>query len=640
MDKVAIMSIVSYVYVMGESMVQKLRKKITWRVVFRALLIAGVASVGWCVRNHTARKATRRLNAVTLVSLNDLDAIEFIAEWAPESFDWEFDVDEPAPNAVKFFNQEASWGLVGVAAEEDCWTSRFWEVFYEGKPRKKDLEIVGRMDEDISNALLRPVVHRTTAFEHACRLERCDMVRVMLGCRKNTDDELKLAALLALNRDNYPLLREAVRRGFDVNATVTHLFGKQKGNWRALHLAALWGRADATRLLLAHGANPDSTGCERGLTPLHCAAMADRAEVARLLIDADANVNAALDTGETPLHFAKAAVGRLLVRGGADVHRVARVCGRHDGVTPLFAAASNGRQFMCALLLQAGARPTDVTEHGWTPLHAAVSVGDVDTVAWLLRFGAPVDVRTTVTFEAGNRHIPKGSTPLHCATRGVGKEQTDIVKMLLRMRSDIQSRDGFGYTPLLSAAKYQNRSLLALLVANGADVTDIVEVPAGSEDHDDKIGWNALFFAALRGNAPAVKYLLGKGLSANSRVKTGLQPIHLAVMSGSLKSVAYLVQAGADLNAVVKYKTVLDSAAEHLIPGKSTPLHCTARGENPEQQIAIAKLLLARGADKTAEDVQCCTPGVAAAFNNRLGLAKVLGYEQPFKRASAPVQNW
>jgi uncharacterized protein len=93
----------------------------------------------------------------------------------------------------------------------------------------------------------------------------------------------------------------------------------------ALHLAAFFGHAEAVRLLLDHGADPNAvaTSAQIGpVQPLHSAAATGRLECARLLLARGADVNARQGGGLTALHAAAASsdteLARLLLAAGAD----------------------------------------------------------------------------------------------------------------------------------------------------------------------------------------------------------------------------------------------------------------------------------------------------------------------------------
>jgi uncharacterized protein len=108
----------------------------------------------------------------------------------------------------------------------------------------------------------------------------------------------------------------------------------------ALHLAVFGGQADAARLLLDRGADPDvvSGGRIAQVSPLGTAAFVRSEPMARLLLDAGADPNAAGAGGFTALHTAAAnadvALVRLLLDRGGDPRARAE-----DGRSPADLAA-------------------------------------------------------------------------------------------------------------------------------------------------------------------------------------------------------------------------------------------------------------------------------------------------------------
>jgi ankyrin repeat protein len=157
--------------------------------------------------------------------------------------------------------------------------------------------------------------------------------------------------------------------------------------------AAGLGRTGRLRDLIA--ADPSLVGAysSDGFTPLHLAAFFGQAEPTRVLIHAGADVNAVSrnDMKVQPLHSAAAArrdeVARLLIDAGADVNATQR-----HGYAPLHAAAQNGDVELVDLLLDRGARVDAKTDDGKTAADYAQDAGH-PMLAKRLRVGSEASSR-------------------------------------------------------------------------------------------------------------------------------------------------------------------------------------------------------------------------------------------------------
>jgi ankyrin repeat protein len=124
----------------------------------------------------------------------------------------------------------------------------------------------------------------------------------------------------------------------------------------ALHFAAFFGKAEAARILLEHGAGHDVyTRNAFANQPLHAAAAGRHIEVCRVLIAAGADVNAT----------------------------------QHGGYTPLHEAAQHGDVEMSELFLSAEADPAMVTDAGETAADLAAAAGHADLADRLREVAAP-----------------------------------------------------------------------------------------------------------------------------------------------------------------------------------------------------------------------------------------------------------
>ncbi|KAF3851717.1 hypothetical protein F7725_013489 [Dissostichus mawsoni] len=222
-------------------------------------------------------------------------------------------------------------------------------------------------------------------------------------------------------------------------------------------------------------------------------------------------------------------------------------------VTPLHAAAAEGHQEICHMLVQAGANLDMCDEEQRTPLMAACENNHLDTVKYLLRAGAAVSHKDIMGF-----------TCLHLAAK-LGHH--DIIHHLLSKASKyINCQDDGGWTPITWAIEHKHRELVHLLLARGADV-----------NIRDKV--------------------IGKPCPTHVRVQEENVCVHWAALSGCDDLAQALLEARCDLSAVNVHG---DSA-----------LHVAAR----ENHLECVMLFLSRGADVTQRNreggtaLDCCMYG-------------------------------
>ncbi|GAB1869853.1 Transient receptor potential channel pyrexia [Camponotus japonicus] len=262
-----------------------------------------------------------------------------------------------------------------------------------------------------------------------------------------------------------------------------------------LHLAASVGSTKIVEELLKHGANPDEWDLGKKCTPLHCAATTGCVATVKCLIKAGADVDAGLSS-RSPLHY----------------------------------AVLNNAEDCVETLLQAGACPNNPQVYTETPLHAAVSLGNVHCTKLLLSHGADVRVQMGIA----------RSTPLHLAAEEGSAECT---RLLLNAGATCEARNSRGQTAMHLATLAQSVETIDMLISAAAKVN--------AEDNEGRTPLHAAVAKALRGSE-LVKILIQAGAAVNKADKFGYTPLHIAALNESSRTVTMLLSKGGDVTARTK----------------------------------------------------------------------------------------
>ena len=127
-----------------------------------------------------------------------------------------------------------------------------------------------------------------------------------------------------------------------------------------------------------------------------------------------------------------------------------------EGITPLHYAVSNGNIEILQLLKKFGANLDAVTNTGKNIMHIAAGSNQPSMLIYLLLNEAQ-DISSV---------DENGSTPLHWACYYGGEE---AVNYLLSLKVDINAQDKEKYTPLHLAVSHNTIGIVKLLLHNGAD---------------------------------------------------------------------------------------------------------------------------------------------------------------------------
>lgn len=411
------------------------------------------------------------------------------------------------------------------------------------------------------------------------------------------------------------VVRLLLARGADAGA-------KNASGQTALHGAAAFNDRVLTDTLLKARADPRAADTQ-GRTPLHRAAECGASEPADALVLAGADVNAQDTDGYGPvqvagysIHYkdfnppmvtfllargAKVSTAALVTLGSVDQLRVrlhedpasasapAPKSETDEAITPLHLAMSRGDGQVVKLLLDAGADP-NVMRHGQTPLTWAAQKGRTDLARLLLAAKAEVDL-------GGNNQ----GTPLYWAA---GAKSLEMVKLLVEAGAAVDPpADPNVSTPLSHALQIERSGFggPAQTEEQAVPVVEyLIEKGADVNRRDERYG-----FTPIYGRGETLGALLLKhGAKLDVRKNDGETPLHYACCFSDRESaVRFLLANKVDVNA--------------RDDQQRTPLHaCFRLNASP----TVVELVLKAGADPNARDKDGRTPVHYAAEKGNAGV--------------------
>jgi len=409
----------------------------------------------------------------------------------------------------------------------------------------------------------------------------------------------------AIGGDDVTAARAALDRGANPNAPLD--YGESP-----LARAVETQDPALVALLLERGAKPNMADVQ-GLTPLLLACERGSATIVAQLLNARADVLKTAPDGTAPLaacaRFSTAeTIARMLAMGAkADVPD-------SRGQTPLMWAASADNVAAITHLLKAGAGPNRVTKAGFTPLFFAIASGSVEATRALLEAGA----------DAAHRG-PENSSAMQLA---LYQRNWAAAALLAEHRVDWAERDRNGQQPLHVAAQGGDETLVALLLAKGADPNGVTGPSRIKWVTEANFGMPPppvpptppLFLAAQNGHIAAMKLLVAGGANPRFVAENG---VNLVLAAAAGRSAVALEEALA-----------LAPGANVTDANGTTPLHLVLNGGMHAELAAMLRALAAHGAKPDIANKQGTTP----AQMTEGGLATVKAvYDQIFGKESAPM---
>jgi uncharacterized protein len=356
---------------------------------------------------------------------------------------------------------------------------------------------------------------------------------------EGTDSPLVEAA----RKQDAEAVRALLNQKADVNAR------SNDGSSAVLWLAH-WNDVETADLLLRAGADANTVN-DFGMTPLSQACTNGSAPMLRLLLKSGANPNTAVGTGETPL-MTCARTGnvdavKLLLEFGAAVN--AKEPSQNQ--TALMWAIAERHAGVVKALIDAHADLKGATKQGFTPIHFAARIGDLEIVKQLLAAGVDVNLLTQGSEGGGRNGGAAGYTPLLVATV---RAQIDVALYLLDHGAD-PNNIAAGITPLHWAAttwegfaanpvygfddpmsgipdRDAKLRLVKALIAHGANVNARMtkRQPSFATGYADAVGATPLLLAASVDDVEMMRILLDAG--ADPKITTGTKASTIMAATG------------------------------------------------------------------------------------------------------------
>jgi len=387
----------------------------------------------------------------------------------------------------------------------------------------------------------------------------------------------------------------------------------------ALLWAAHWNDVQTAALLIRAGADANVANDFR-MTPLSQACTNASSALVDLLLKAGANPNTPIATGETPI-MTCARTGnvdavRMLFVHGADVNAKEPT---QNQTAAMWAAAERHTQVL-RTLIEVKADLKAHTKTGFTPLHFAARVGDLESARMLLDAGVDVNIRYQRDAESGRG---RGAAEAGAGGRAAAPGRAGTARGAAGGGAGARADSTFpGSTPLLVATVRGHVPLALFLLDHGADpnVMDAGFTPlfwaAGTWENGlsnpvygfvDPVGGIPDRDAKLR----LVTALLAHGANPNLQMRArppgyggtgtggyndavGATAFIVAANAADVEMMRILLAAGADPHLVTKTNSNALLAATGLNRGIGEIV------DDEDRAIAAVKFLLEAGVDVRA----------------------------------------
>lgn len=278
-----------------------------------------------------------------------------------------------------------------------------------------------------------------------------------------------------------------------------------------------------------------------------------------------------------------------------------------DGKTALHFSASNNFEDVTSLLLSRGADPTILCNQGVSPIHLAVKRDRTKVLKKLVEFARDVNIRSSLS-----------ATPLHTAAHF---NRVESARILLAAGADIEALDRKRKTPLHCAASSGYVEICEFLLHCKSDTR-----------FRDRDGKTPLDRAIEKRHQEVVDLILDYDPDVNS-FSNSTSPLHVAAEYGDYSMVRLMIHKGVNIMFKdVRNRHAVDVARNRTDPDgikiitllESSRLLLDLVSSSIRDKLAIASLLIRRGASTSASDSKGRTPLSMSIEENEIKTAKLL----------------
>ncbi|XP_059147597.1 uncharacterized protein LOC131935253 [Physella acuta] len=379
-----------------------------------------------------------------------------------------------------------------------------------------------------------------------------DQIKILLDqgsdCNALTSNGLN-AIMMATFNNHYYVVDLLIRRKTNYN------FINSDGI-SALMLASAMGHAKTVEVLLGYEVDVN-VKCKSGLTALMLAALGGFEDVVDLLIKHNADCNMVNDINKSCLIIAaenrNVRIVKSLLDNQADYTIV-----DENGYNALIYAAQNGFSDIVQALISKGASINTTNNKGENAFVLAVKAGHAEVVELLIKQGADYDGGIPMPSFSHSRNLELQELAfgriLDLVADAVYREPMSVVKIL----KQVEELKHFLKNAETDATFDKDTSIKipALILATQLDFTEVVKVlllPKIDVNVKDEDGNTSLMIACFYGNSEIAKLLITALSNVNLKNEMDFTALHMAVENGMTEIVEMLIEKKCDLEAKAKH---------------------------------------------------------------------------------------